>query len=79
MTHTNDAEEIRQLRAALRKAQREYAELSLENARLAKDLRRAQRTTEIAWEQIRTLRQSSSWQMTAPVRQLKTRLRQVLR
>lgn len=75
----NDAEEIRQLRAALRKTQRELAELSLDNERLAKELRRAQRTVDGAWEQIAVMRHSSSWRMTAPVRMAKARLRRALR
>ena len=75
----NDAEEIRQLRAALRKTQRELAELSLDNERLAKELRRAQRTVDGAWEQIAVMRHSSSWRRPAPVRMAKAHLRKALR
>ncbi|MBW3068854.1 methyltransferase [Actinomyces sp. 432] len=72
-------EEIRQLRATLRKMRHEISELSLRNEELEKELRRANRTVAGAWEQINVMRHSSSWQMTAPVRALKTVLRGVLR
>ncbi|WP_103063634.1 methyltransferase [Actinomyces qiguomingii] len=72
-------EEIRQLRATLRKMSHEIAELSLRNEELEKELRRANRVVAGAWEQLDVMRHSSSWQLTAPVRAVKARLRGVLR
>ncbi|WP_240038109.1 MULTISPECIES: methyltransferase [Actinomyces] len=72
-------EEIRQLRATLRKMKHEMAELSVRNEELEKELRRANRVIAGAWEQLGVLRHSSSWRVTAPVRAFKTRLRGVLR
>lgn len=78
MSVSDESEEIRQLRSALRKCQAELARVNLDNEHLERELRRVRRTIDGAWEQLEVLRHSSSWRMTAPVRRVKAVLLRVL-
>ena len=68
MNQSEMNEEIRQLRSALRQAQKDMAVLGKRNEELEEELRRAKRTVNGAWEQLETLRHSTSWKLTAPIR-----------
>lgn len=72
-------EEIRQLRSALRQAQKDMAVLGKRNEELEDEIRRVRRTVSGAWEQLETLRHSTSWRITAPVRAVKTTIRGAVR
>lgn len=72
-------EEIRQLRATLRKMQYELAEANLQVESSRVQARRAQESADVAWDQLRLLRASHSWKAMAPLRFVKDDLRRVLR
>lgn len=72
-------EEIRQLRSALRQAQKDMAVLGKRNEELEDELRRTRRTINGAWEQLETLRHSTSWRLTAPLRLVKGTIRGAIR
>ncbi|AWE41948.1 MULTISPECIES: methyltransferase [unclassified Actinobaculum] len=76
---THQDEEIRKLRSALRESQRQVTELGQKVEQLEKDLRISRRKLAGAWEQLEALRHSSSWQMTAPLRGVKSVLRRAIR
>jgi len=73
MTHS-DEEELRQLRAALRQSQRELFTLGQKVEQLERDLRLKTAALDGAWGELETLRHSTSWQVTAPIRRLKSAL-----
>ena len=79
MNQSEMNEEIRQLRSALRQAQKDMAVLGKRNEELEEELRRAKRTVNGAWEQLETLRHSTSWKLTAPRRLAKGTVRGALR
>ncbi|MFT0846432.1 methyltransferase [Actinomycetaceae bacterium L2_0104] len=79
MNETEMTEEIRQLRSALRQAQKDMAVLGKRNEELEKENRRINRTVNGAWEQLETLRHSTSWRVTAPIRLIKGTIRGVIR
>lgn len=53
--------------------------LGKRNEELEEELRRAKRTVNGAWEQLETLRHSTSWKLTAPIRLAKGTVRGALR
>jgi hypothetical protein len=75
MTGHDDEEELRQLRAALRQSQRELAVLGFQVERLERDLRLKTAALDGAWGELETLRHSTSWRITAPMRRIKGALR----
>ena len=79
MNETDVNEEIRQLRSALRQAQKDMAVLGKRNEELEDELRRTRRTINGAWEQLETLRHSTSWRLTAPIRLVKGTIRGAIR
>ncbi len=79
MNQSEMNEEIRQLRSALRQAQKDMAVLGKRNEELEEELRRAKRTVDSSWEQLETLRHSTSWKLTAPIRLAKGNVRGALR
>ena len=62
------AEDILRLRADLREAHRQLAAARKENDELRDELRFAEDAMRRAWHQLRLIRGSSSWRMTAPWR-----------
>ncbi len=74
MTHS-DEEELRQLRAALRQSQRELAVLGQKVEELERELRLKTAALDGAWGELGTLRHSTSWRVTAPLRRLKSAIR----
>lgn len=71
----SESDELRQLRAALRQSQRELAELGVQVEELESDLRHKNEALAGAWEELATLRHSTSWRITAPIRRLKASIR----
>ncbi len=78
MSKTTVDEDLRLLRSSLRAAEQEISELRERNEHLEKDLRLAKRKLEDSWEQLETLRHSTSWRLTAPLRGVKAALRRGL-
>lgn len=76
---SQNQEEIRQLRSALRQTQKELAVASARNEELEAELRKTNRSLDGAWQQLDTLRHSTSWQITAPIRGAKTAMRSIIR
>lgn len=79
MTENERLEEVRQLRSALRQAQKDLAIAGARNEELEAQLRKANRSLDGAWQQLDTLRHSTSWQVTAPMRLAKSTVRGLLR
>lgn len=75
MPSESEQEELRQLRAALRQSQRELSELGRQIENLEAEKRHLTEALNDVWFQLRTLRGSSSWRVTAPLRRLKSRVR----
>ncbi|WP_067781709.1 hypothetical protein [Actinomyces vulturis] len=73
MTDVN--EELRQVRAALAAANRQLAEQGQTIAELRTVNENQVERAERAWEQIELMRHSISWQLTAPLRRMKRRIR----
>lgn len=71
----NEAEEIRQLRAALRDTQQALAREIQERQQAEESLERAQRSLERTRDQLTRLRHSPSWIATAPLRAWHRRVR----
>ncbi|MCF2705939.1 methyltransferase [Arcanobacterium haemolyticum] len=78
MTNPDTNEELRRLRGALRASEVIIGDLREKNEQLEKDLRLAERKLAGAWEQLETLRHSTSWKLTAPVRVFKSTVRKGL-
>lgn len=78
MTNEDMREELRRLRGELRASEAIIGDLRGKNEQLEKDLRLAKRKLAGAWEQLETLRHSTSWRITAPVRVFKGVLRKGL-
>lgn len=76
---SRDTEEIRQLRSALRQTQKELAVVSARNEELESEVRKLNRSLDGAWQQLDTLRHSTSWQITAPIRVAKSAVRSIIR
>lgn len=79
MTDDEQFEEVRQLRSALRQAQKDLAVASARNDELEAQLRKVNRSLDGAWQQLDTLRHSTSWQLTAPIRLAKSTVRGLIR
>lgn len=77
--NSRDTEEIRQLRSALRQTQKELAVASARNEELESEVRKLNRSLDGAWQQLDTLRHSTSWQITAPIRVAKSAVRSIIR
>ena len=75
MMQHDEQEELRQVRAALRQSQRELATLGLRVEHLERQLRLKTVALDGAWGELETLRHSTSWRITAPMRRIKGRLR----
>lgn len=67
----SDQEELRQVRAALRQSQRELAAQGRRIEELEAEKRHMTEALDQMWSQLRTLRHSSSWRLTAPLRRLR--------
>lgn len=71
MREPNDAEEIARLRADLRSAHRQLAAARREIDSLRDELKFKEDDLRRAWHQLRVIRKSSSWRLTAPWRLLR--------
>lgn len=65
------AEENRQLRSALHEAKRQLGELGAENMQLKHELARRENDARRAYDQLRRVRNSTSWKLTEPLRRVK--------
>lgn len=72
MPSDTEQEELRQLRAALRQSQRSLSELGRQIEKLEAEKRHLTEALDDVWFQLRTLRGSTSWRVTAPLRRLKS-------
>lgn len=71
-------EENRQLRSALRQAQHEIGELRQQVEECEMELRRTQRLLAQTRVHLRVIRNSSTWKILAPVRKIKSSMRELL-
>ena len=61
-------DELRRSQAALRRSHEQLAEVGRRAASLERELTSATGRLEESWEQIRLMRNSISWRLTAPIR-----------
>lgn len=71
MREPNDTEELARLRADLRSAHRQLAAARREIDSLRDELKFKEDDLRRAWHQLRVIRKSSSWRLTAPWRLLR--------
>ena len=64
-------EELRRAKAALKRSQEQLAEVGRKAARLERELASVNGRLMESWEQIRLMRASVSWRLTAPIRAIR--------
>ena len=64
-------DELRRTQAALRRSQEQLAEVGRRAASLERELASVNGRLKESWEQIRLMRASVSWRLTAPIRAMR--------